>query len=160
MDKRCEIIIKADNFLFKIRTTKPKFVLTSFQHFLDSKLDRLSLQKLEFEMDSAGYPYEYNFFELGYCGHPQYPYSNNFLDQASNLILSHFKEKDHTFITDALRNEKIQLFLLYYVYKPKTNKSRTKNMNDNEKAYKFGPLYGGESTGFHRHMLSVVVFSY
>ena len=33
-------------------------------------------------------------------------------------------------------------------------------MNDDEKAYKFCPLYEGESTGFHRHMISVVVFSY
>ena len=35
MNKICEIIIKADNVLFKIRTTKPKSVLTSFPHFLD-----------------------------------------------------------------------------------------------------------------------------
>ena len=33
-------------------------------------------------------------------------------------------------------------------------------MNEDKKAYKFGPLYGGESTGFHRRMISVVVFSY
>ena len=33
-------------------------------------------------------------------------------------------------------------------------------MNDDENAYKFCPLYGGESTGFHRHMISVVLFSY
>ena len=33
-------------------------------------------------------------------------------------------------------------------------------MNEDENAYKYGPLYGGESTGFHRHMISVVVFSY
>ena len=38
--------------------------------------------------------------------------------------------------------------------------SRTKNMNDDEHAYKFGPLYGGESTGFHCRMISVVVFYY
>ena len=56
MEKRCEILIKADNVLFKNMTKKPKFVLTSFQNFLDSKLDRLSLQQLEFEMDSTGYP--------------------------------------------------------------------------------------------------------
>ena len=49
---------------------------------------------------------------------------------------------------------------LYYVYKPKTNASRTKNTNDDEQAYTFCPLYGGESTGFHRHMISVVVFYY
>ena len=29
-----------------------------------------------------------------------------------------------------------------------------------EKAYKLGPKYGGESSGLHRHMISVVVFSY
>ena len=33
-------------------------------------------------------------------------------------------------------------------------------MNEYENAYKCVPLYGGESTGFHRHMISVVVFSY
>ena len=64
-------------------------------------------------MDSTGYPEKYNFFELGYCGQPQYPYSNIFLDQASDLILSHFKEEDHSFISDALRDEKIYLVLLY-----------------------------------------------
>ena len=64
MTKRCEIIIKADNDLYNFRTKRPKFVLTSFKHFLDSKLDRLSLQQLEFETDSAGYPDNYNFFEL------------------------------------------------------------------------------------------------
>ena len=61
MTKRCEIIIKADNDLFDFSTNRPKFVLTSFQNFLDSKLDRLSLQQLEFEMDSAVYPDNYNF---------------------------------------------------------------------------------------------------
>ena len=52
------------------------------------------------------------------------------------------------------------LVLLYYIYKPKTNAPRTKNTNDDEKAYKYGPLHGGESTGFHYHMIPVVVFSY
>ena len=103
----CEFIIKADNELFQNRTRKPTFLLCSFQHFLNSKLDRLSLQQLECEMDSAGYSDKYNFFELGYCGHPQYPHSNMFLDQASDLILSHIREEDHSFIKDALRNEKI-----------------------------------------------------
>ena len=92
-------------------------------------------------MDSSGYPDMYNFFELGYFGHPQYPYSKIFLDQASDLILSHFQEEDHPFISDALRDENIQLFLLYYVYKPKTKTSRTKNTNEDENAYKYGPLY-------------------
>ena len=160
MKTRCELIIEADNELFQIRTKKPTFVLFSFQQFISSKLDRLSLQQLECEMDSADYPDKYNFFELVYCGHPQYPYSKIFLDQASDLKLSHFKEEDHSFIIDALRNEKTQLVSLYYLYKPKTNTSITKNTNDDENAYKFCPLNGNESTGFNRHMISVVVFSH
>ena len=99
-------------------------------------------------------------FLFGYCGYPEYPHSKIFLNQASDLILSHFKEEDHSLIKDALSNKKIQLDLLYYFYKPKTNASRTKNTNDDEQAYTFCSLYGGESTGFHCHMISVVVFSY
>ena len=83
-----------------------------------------------------------------------------FLDQASDLILSHFQEEDHPFISEALRDKNIYLVAFYYIYKPKTDISRTKNMDDDENAYKFGPLYGGESTGFHHLMISVVVFSY
>ena len=91
---------------------------------------------------------------------PSVPLLKDFLDQASDLILLHFQEEDHTFVSDSLRDKNIQLVLLYYVYKPKTNTSRTKNMNEDENAYKYCPLYGGESTGFHRHMISVVVFYY
>ena len=75
MDKRCEDLIEADNVLFKNRKIFPKFVLALFRLFLHSKLDRLSLQKLEREMDSTGYPNDHNFFELVYCGHTQFPYS-------------------------------------------------------------------------------------
>ena len=46
--------------------------------FMDQKLDRLSLQQLECEMDSTGYPDDHKFFELGYCGHTQYPHSKIF----------------------------------------------------------------------------------
>ena len=53
---------------------------------------------------------------------------------------------------------KIHIFFLYYVYKPKKNASRTDVTNYDEKAYKYGPTYGDESTGYHRHMISVVVF--
>ena len=86
MDRRCEELIVADNVLFKNRKIFPKFVLAPLRRFL--KLDRLSLQQLECEMDSTGYPDHRNFFELGYCGHTQYPHSKIFLDQASALILS------------------------------------------------------------------------
>ena len=61
MTKRYEIIIKMDNDLYSFRPKRPKFVLTSFQHLLDSKLDRLTLQQLEFGMDSARYPDNYIF---------------------------------------------------------------------------------------------------
>ena len=36
-------------------------IYEKFQNFLNSNLDRLSLQQLEFEIDSAGYPDKYNF---------------------------------------------------------------------------------------------------
>ena len=72
----------------------------------------------------------------------------------------HFQEEDHPFIREAHIDENIHLVALYYVYKPKTDTPRTKNTDDDENAYKFVPLYGGESTGFHRHMISVIVFSY
>ena len=62
MKTRCDFIIKADNELFQKRTRKHMFVLCSFQHFLNSNLDRLSIQNLECEMDSAGYPDKYIFF--------------------------------------------------------------------------------------------------
>ena len=89
MVKRCEDLIEADNFMFRNRKIFPKFVLAPFHLFLDSKLDRLSLQQLECEMDSTGYPDDHNLFELGYCGHTQYPNSKIFLDQARALIISH-----------------------------------------------------------------------
>ena len=71
MVRRCEDLIEADNVLFKNRKIFPKFVFAPFRLFLDSKLGRLSLQQLECEMDSTGYPDDHNFFELGYCGHTQ-----------------------------------------------------------------------------------------
>ena len=115
--------------------------------FLNSKLDRLSLQKIECEMYSTGYPDHQNFFELGYCGPTQYPHSNTFLDQASSLILSQFQEEDHPFIRKALQDEDIHVVSFYYVYKTKTDTPITKNTEDDENAYKLGPKYGGESTG-------------
>ena len=61
MKTRCEFIIEADNELFQNRGEKPTFVLCSFQQFLSSKLDRLSLQQLECEMDRTDYPDKCNF---------------------------------------------------------------------------------------------------
>ena len=47
-----------------------------------------------------------------------------------------------------------------YAYKPKKNASRTDITNYDEKSYRYVPTYGDESTGYHRHMISVVVFLY
>ena len=69
MKTRYDFIIEADNELFNNRTQKLTFVLCSFQQMLNPKLDRLSLQQLEYELDYTDYPDKYNFFELGYCGH-------------------------------------------------------------------------------------------
>ena len=126
MDRRCGELIVVDKFLFKNRKIFPKFVLAPFRLFLDSKLDRLSLQQLECEIDSTGYPDDHNFFELGYCGHTQYPHSKIFLDQSSALILLQFQEEDYPFIRKALQDEHIHVVSLYYVYKPKIDTSRTK----------------------------------
>ena len=39
------------------------------------------------------------------------------------------------------------------------NAYRTDLTNNDQKAYEFAPTYGDGSTDFHRHMISVVVFS-
>ena len=51
-----------------------------------------------------------------------------------------------------------QLVSLYFVYRPKKNASRTDITNYDQNAYTFAPTYGDESTAYHRHMISVVVF--
>ena len=91
MVRKCDDILEGENVLFKTRKFLPQFVLSPLRAFLNLKLDRLSLLKLEYEMDSTGYPYYHKFFELGYCGHTQYPHSKFFFDQARALILSQFQ---------------------------------------------------------------------
>ena len=76
------------------------------------EVDRISLQQLEYEMDCTDYPVDYNCFEIVYCGHPNFPYTNIQLEQASDIILSHFLKEDHSFIIDTPRNIKAQL--VYY----------------------------------------------
>ena len=49
---------------------------------------------------------------------------------------------------------------LYYFYKPKKNAPRTDITNYDEKDYKYVPTYGDQSTVYHCHMISVVVFFY
>ena len=64
-----------DDALFKIRSKRPVFVLRPLKSILDSEVDVLSLQQLEYEIDCNDYTVNYNFFEIGYCGHPNFPYS-------------------------------------------------------------------------------------
>ena len=56
-------------------------------------VDRISLQKLEYEMERADIPNDYNCFEIVNCGHPDFPYAHIELEQATKLILSHFQEE-------------------------------------------------------------------
>ena len=98
---------------------------------------------------------------MGYCGHPNFSYANIQFKKATNLILLIFRKKTiHSFINDTLSNKKTQLVYLYYIYKPKKNASRTDITKYDEKVYTFAPTYGDESTGYHCHMISVVVFLY
>ena len=66
-----------------------------FLTMLNLEVDRIYLQKLEYEMDRTYYPVDYDFFEIGYCGYPNFPYTNIQLEQANYLILSHFQIEDH-----------------------------------------------------------------
>ena len=88
MVRKCDDLLEADKVLFKTMKFLTKFVLAPLRGFLNLKLDRLSLLQLECEMYSTGYPDDHKFFELGYCGHTQYPHSKIFLDQARALLLS------------------------------------------------------------------------
>ena len=49
--------------------------------------------------------------------------------------------------------------LLYFLYRPNKNASRTDITNDDKNSYAFAPTYGDGFTAFHRRMISVVVFS-
>ena len=127
---------------------------------LNFEVERISLQKLEYEMDRTDFPVDYNFSEIGYCGHPNCHYANIQFKQATNLILSNFQEKDHPFIRDTQKNKKTLLVSLYFVYRPNKKSCRTDITNDDQNAYTFAPKYGDGSTAYHSHMISVVVFSY
>ena len=62
---------------------------------INFEVEILSLQQLEYEMYHTDYPVDYNCFEIGYCGHPNFPYADIQLKQATSLILSIFQEEDH-----------------------------------------------------------------
>ena len=49
-------------------------------------MDRLSLQRLEYEMDRNDYHVNYNCFEIGYCGHPKFFNENVQFNQGPTSI--------------------------------------------------------------------------
>ena len=53
-------------------------------------------------MERDDIPDGYNFFEIGYCGHPDLPYAHIQLEQPTKLITSHFREGYHPLIYDPL----------------------------------------------------------
>ena len=124
---------------------------------INLEVARISLHKLEYEKDRTDYPVDYNYFEMGYCGPPNFSYTNIQLKQASDFLPSHFQKEDNSFINNKLKNKRTQLVYLYYVYKPNKNASITDITNSDEMAYKYVLTYGYESTIYHRHIISVVV---
>ena len=110
-------------------------------------------------MDCTGYPIDYSCFKIGYCGQPNLPYSDIQFKKSTNLILSHFQEEDHPLIHDTLKKKQTQFFSLYFIYRPK-NAPRTDITNNDQNSYTFAPTYVDESTAYHRHIISVVVFFY
>ena len=57
-------------------------------------------------------------------------------------------------------HSKLKRHIFYIFYRPNKNASRTVITDNDEKEYTFVPIYGDESTAFHCHMISVVVFLY
>ena len=97
------------------------------------------------------------FFEIGYCGHPDFPYAHIQLDKSTKSIISHSQEEDHPFIYDTLNNKKKKMVWLYFFHRPKKYTYRMDITNDYQKTHAFAPIYGDGSTDFHCHMISVVV---
>ena len=127
---------------------------------LNLVVDRGSFHKLEYEMERANLPDDYNCSEIRYCGHLAFPYAHIQMEKSTKLILSHYQEEDYAFIYDTLNKRMTQLVCVYIFYRPKKNANRTDITNDDQKAYAFAPTYGDGLTTFHCHMISVVLFSY
>ena len=64
-------------------------------------------------MELADLPDDHNIFEIGYCGHPAFPYAHIQLEQDTKSTLSHIQEEDYPFIYDNLNNNKTRLVCLY-----------------------------------------------
>ena len=60
--------------------------MKQWKAMLNLVVERISLQQVEYEMESIDLPDDYNFFEIGYCGHPNFPYANIQFKKATNFI--------------------------------------------------------------------------
>ena len=88
-----------DDALFNNRSKISAFLLKPLKSMLNPKVYRLYPQQLEHKMYCTDYPVDYSFLEIGYCGHPNFPYSDIQLKKATNLILSHFRKNTiHSFM--------------------------------------------------------------
>ena len=76
MKMHCYSLKNQDDALFNNSSKRPAFVLKPLKTMLNFELEILSLQQLEYEMYRTG--------------HPNFPYAHIQLEQATNLILSHF----------------------------------------------------------------------
>ena len=81
-----------DDALFNNWSKRCAFLLKPSRSMLNYKVYRLYTQQLEHKMYCTDYPVDYNFFEIGYCGHPNFPYANIQFKKFTNLIFSHFQE--------------------------------------------------------------------
>ena len=69
-------------------------------------------------MERVDIPDDYNCFKIRYFVHPASPYARTQREQATEFIISYFREEDHPFIYDNLGNKKTKLVRLYSVYIP------------------------------------------
>ena len=110
---KCIVIILKTRMMHCLRIVKKKpFLLISpLNTMLNFEVDILSLQKLEYEMDRTDFPVDYIFFEIGYCGHPNFPYGHIKLEKATKLILSNLRQNNiHSFM---IHKKNTIAFLLY-----------------------------------------------
>ena len=68
------------------------FEMNPINSMLNQVVEILSLHQLEYEMERVDLPDDYNCFEIGYCGHPAFPYTHIQLEQETKLIFSHLQK--------------------------------------------------------------------
>ena len=85
--------------MFKIMSKRPASVLKPLNAKLNLVVDIISLQQLEYEMESADLPDGSIFLKSDIVVTLSYLRKYNF-SKATKLILSHFQEEYHLFIYD------------------------------------------------------------